>query len=511
MKKLLLASVFCFSSLFAVAQSGYEITINLKNCPDSLAYLTFYQFDKTLIKDTCTSIKNGKIVFKGKTKLDKGIYSLVSQGKAIYFDFFIDDNTQNLQLKSEVSPNIGKELTASNSPLENDFFNYIQYINQQNKDFVVYKQTAKLATKKDTLALNSKQKEVEKNINDFEEKFIAEHKGTYIGDIMNLKVEKLLKDIPKASNGRPDSIQVYNYYKKHYWDNIDFKDDGIVRNPFFNNKIKRYFESVVVTHPDSVIVEIDRIMDKTKPGSLTYKLLLAHFTYSYETSKIMGFDKVFVYMSDTYFKTGKADGIYDDNDVVQKIIKRADKLKPLLIGATAQDLFMIKAEDYEKMKAMGFEDAKNSEEMTNVYYKNVDQISKMYVKLSDVKADYTILLFWDVDCGHCQKEVPILLEQYNELLKEKKDIKVYSVYMQHEGDKYLKYIDEHKLPWINVYDGAHYNNAVEKYDVYSTPVIYILDKNKVIKAKRIDADQVVNMIKAIETENNNKPNTNKPN
>ena len=185
---------------------------------------------------------------------------------------------------------------------------------------------------------------------------------------MNLKVEKLLKDIPKASNGRPDSIQVYNYYKKHYWDNVDFKDDGIVRNPFFNNKIKKYFESVVVTHPDSVAVEIDRIMNKTKPGSLTYKLLLAHFTYTYETSKIMGFDKVFVHMSDNYFKTGKADGIYDDNDVVQKIIKRADKLKPLLVGATAQDLLMIKAEDFPKMKAMGFEDAKNSEEMTNVYY-----------------------------------------------------------------------------------------------------------------------------------------------
>jgi thiol-disulfide isomerase/thioredoxin len=243
------------------------------------------------------------------------------------------------------------------------------------------------------------------------------------------------------------------------------------------------------------------MMSKTKPGSILYKLLLAHFTYTYETSKIMGFDKVFVHMSDTYFKTGKADGIYEDKDIVQKIVKRADKLKPLLLGATAQDLFMIKAEDFSKLKAMGFEDAKNNEEMTAVYYKNVDQVNKMYVKLSEVKAEYTILVFWDVDCGHCQKEIPKLLETYNELIKEKKDIKVYSVYMQHEGEKYLKYIDEHKLPWINVYDGAHYNNAVEKYDVYSTPVIYILDKNKVIKAKRIESEQIKDIIKSIEKEN----------
>jgi thiol-disulfide isomerase/thioredoxin len=124
----------------------------------------------------------------------------------------------------------------------------------------------------------------------------------------------------------------------------------------------------------------------------------------------------------------------------------------------------------------------------------------MWVKLSEVKADYTILVFWDVDCGHCQKEIPVLVKAYNELLLEKKEVKVFSVYMQHEGDKYLKYIADNNLPWINVYDGAHYNNAIEKYDVYSTPVIYILDKNKIIKAKRIEAANVKTIIKALETE-----------
>ena len=243
------------------------------------------------------------------------------------------------------------------------------------------------------------------------------------------------------------------------------KDDGMVHNPFLYNKLKTYLDNVVVKHPDSVCVEIDRIMAKSKPETLIYKLMLAHLTYTYETSKIMGFDKVFVHLSDNYFKTGKAKGIYEEDDVVQRIIKRADKLKTLLIGAKAIDLSMIRAEDFPKMKAMGFEDAKNSEEMTKVFYRNVNEVNKMWVKLSDVKAEYTILVFWDVDCGHCQKEIPKLVTAYNELVQEKKNVKVFSVYMQHEGDKYLKYIADNKLPFINVYDGAHYNNAIEKYDV----------------------------------------------
>jgi hypothetical protein len=75
-------------------------------------------------------------------------------------------------------------------------------------------------------------------------------------------------------------------------------------------------------------------------------------------------------------------------------------------------------------------------------------------------------------------------------LKDKIDIKVFSVYTLQDFNKYKKYVEEKKLDWINVYDGVHYNNLKDKYDIYSTPVIYILDKDKKIKAKRIDVDQI---------------------
>ena len=501
MNKILLSFVFCLSSFYATSQSGYQITINLKDCKDTLAYLTYYQMDKNFIKDTCTHIKNGKIIFKGKGKLDKGIYSLVSQQKSVYFDFFIDDETQNLELKNDIGVTNIDGLTAINSPRENDFFDYIKFITNKNKEFIDYKNSIKLESKKDTLNLNTKQKELDQKVNEYETNFLKKYKDTYIGSVLNLKMDKTLRDIPKASNGRPDSLAVYKYYKTHYWDNVDFQDISTIRNPFFYSKLKKYFENAVVTHPDSVSVQVDKILGKTKEGSLMYKLMLAHLTYSYESTNIMGFDKVFVHIVDRYFKTGKAVGIYDDEEVVKKIIKRADLLRPLLVGAVAPDLSMIKAADYEVMKKMGFENAKNSDEMTKVFYANANEINKRFYHLNTVKADFIILVFWDVDCGHCQKEIPKLITLYNKLKSENKDVKVFSVYTLHEGEKYLKYIDEHKLnDWINVYDGAHYNNVIVKYDVYSTPVIYVLDKNRVIKAKRIGVEQIENVIKEMEKE-----------
>lgn len=499
MKNILIVFTLIFSIVSAKGQNNYSITINLTNYKDTIAYLAYYQYDKTYIKDTCTKIKNGNIIFKGDSKLPSGIYSLVNQNKNILFDILIDDDTQNLKIKGENGENIIQGLTVLNSKKETQFFDYVKYLNTENSNFLKEENKNELKSKKDTLALIEKQKVVQKRIRSHEEKIIIENKGSLIADIINLKLEKYLEETPLASNGRPDSLFAFNYYKKHYWDGVDFKNEAIFKNPFFYKKLNKYFESIVYPEPDSICVAFDKIMEKPKEGSLLYKLMLGNFTYSFENSKKMGYDKIFVYISDNYFKKGKAFGIYEDEDVVNRIIKRADKLKPLLIGATAPELYMIKAGDFKKIKEFGFEDAKNSEDVTKVFYDHLDEVNKMFIKLRDVNADYTILVFWDVDCGHCQKEIPKIKELYDELIKEGKNVKVFSVYTLHEGEKFVKYINEHKLnDWINVYDGTHYNNVVEKYDVYSTPVIYLLDKNKTIKAKRIDSSQLKTILNILD-------------
>ena len=47
-----------------------EITINLKNCNDSIAYLTYYQFDKTYIKEYRKNVGNFILSFEKLIKKD---------------------------------------------------------------------------------------------------------------------------------------------------------------------------------------------------------------------------------------------------------------------------------------------------------------------------------------------------------------------------------------------------------------------------------------------------------
>ena len=503
MKKVLfLIAIFCFSFISnaqsAKAKLGYEITINLKNCKDTVAYLTTRQFENKLTAATCHKIKNGKIVFTGKGKLSKGIYSLTGQDKKNHLDFFIDDSTQKLELKSDETENYMKDVEALNSKLEDDFFTYVKFLIKQNSDIHDLVEKGKGLPKKDSIALVSpKVKDILKDIYNYEDHFITTNKGTYLSEVINLKIERTLGDVPKTSNAKSDTLLIRNYYKNHYWDNVHFNDESICRNQFFGAKVDRFLNNVITPDIDSVTVEVDKLLNKTKVNPVLTKLLLDHLVIKYEEAS-MGFDKVLIHIVDTYFKTGKAKSFYKEQSEIDRIIRRADKIRPLQIGQKAPDLAMIRASDRNKIAKMGFENVKNSDELTKLFFSNEKEINNLYLKMSSIPAEYLIVAFWDVDCSHCKIEIPKLLDLYHEFQKESKDVKVYSVYIYHEPDKYVNYIEEKKLDWINVYDGVYYNNVTDKYEVHITPTIYILDKNKIIKAKKMPVDKIKTIITDLE-------------
>jgi len=123
------------------------------------------------------------------------------------------------------------------------------------------------------------------------------------------------------------------------------------------------------------------------------------------------------------------------------------------------------------------------------------------------------LLFWADDCGHCKKEIPKIQELYEELKSKGVDIEVVAVGTSLENDGWRKFIKEKDLKWINISDFPGANSSPEKYiyeqkvtdlqslnfrktyDIFSTPQIYLLDSDKIIKAKKLDA---LNLAKIME-------------
>ena len=483
---------------FTAAAQGYDIRVNMKGTKDTMAYLVKYTWDQQYIADTCRKIKNGVIQFKGNKVLDKGVYTLVSQEKSIFFDLFINES-QKFTISTDAQ-DVVTNLKSADSKENQEFFTYIKYITAKNKDFNKAREECKGKTGKDSLDfMNARVKALNEDVKKYESEFMQRMKGTYVYDVLNLKTEKEPLTIPKASNGRPDSLYTYYYYKAHFFDGMDFKDERIIRTPFFDDRVKRYFEQVILNHPDTVIAEIDKILAKCDQGNLVYNLLMGYFTYKYEQSKIMGFDKVFVHVADKYILPGKAKAVYTE-ETTTKIKERVDIMRNLLLDAQVSELYMIDTTDGRQVRKIGFDTASTSKSITDLYYKNTEKLTPMFKTLFQVKAKYTVLVFWAVDCGHCQTEIPKLHEDLK-AIKGKLDYKVFAVQTKDDlYDTWRKFLIEKKLnEFIHVYDPVHLNNLKERFDIYSTPVIYILDKDKKIKAKRLGAEQVVEMLKTLDS------------
>lgn len=481
----------------AMAQSGYDIKINFKGCKDTMVFLVKYTWDQQYLVDTCKNIKNGMIQFKGKKDLDKGVYVLVSQESSIYFDFFVNES-QKFSMSTDMT-DVVNSLKVTGSKENEQFFTYIRYITNKNKEFGTMRDKTKgMSAADSTKYMNEKIAALNADVKKYESDFMQKNQGTYLYDVLNLKTEKEPVTVPKAKNGRPDSVYSYYYYRNHYFDGVNFKDERIIRTPFFDDRVKRYFDNIIVQHPDSVILEIDKVMAKCEQDNLVYNLLLGYFTYKYEQSKVMGFDKVFVHVADKYIISGKASKVYTE-ETVKKIKERVDILRNLLLEAKVSELFVIDTADAKLVRKMGFDTAKSSKSLTDLYYKNVEKLTPLFKTLYQVNAKYTVLVFWAVDCGHCKTEVPTLHKELQKL-KGKVDVKVFAVQTKDElYDDWRRFIVNEKLgDFMHFYDPIHINNLKEKFDIYSTPVIYVLDRDKRIKAKRLGAEQVVGLVEALE-------------
>jgi thiol-disulfide isomerase/thioredoxin len=495
-------TLFFSSPVFS--QGGYDIKFNLKGAPDTAMYLVKYMWDQQYIVDTCKKVKNGQVQFKGQSDLDKGVYTLVSQGMSIYFDFFVND-AQKFVVSGDMS-DLVNSLKCIASKDNEIFFNYLKYISQKNKEYGKFAESTKGKSKEDS-AQFMKEKSIafSKEAKEYDRLFIEKNKGSFVADVVNLRIEKEPAEVPKANNGRPDSLYQYYYFKNHFFDGIDFKDERIIRSPFFDDRVKRYFESVIVQHPDSIIVELDKMFSKCDQGNLVYNLMLGHFTYKFEQNKnkifdrngnSLSFEKVFVHLADKYIVSGKAKGVYSD-ETVGKIKERVDIVRNLLPGATVAELYMIDTTHARQVLKMGFDTCKTSKSLTDLYIKVENKLAPLYKTLSSVNAKYTVLVFWASDCGHCQTDIPKLKENLDKV-KGKIDYKVFAVQTKDDYETWRKFIISKKLDFINVFDPMHLNNLKERFDITSTPVIYILDRNKRIKVKGVASEQVVELLEMLE-------------
>lgn len=462
-----------------------DLKVRIKNLKDTICLLANYYGDKQFIQDTAKVDANGNMVFKNKEAMPRGIYLIVLPNKK-YFEIVLTDE-QHFSLETDTANLIGN-MVVTGSVENKNFYDYLKYIGdvQKKADPMREKKKAlEAAGKKDSVELLQKQMdEVDKQVKQYKLDFMTNHPDDFMTKVFNAMKDPEVPEAPKNPDGSKDSTFAFRYYKQHFFDGMDWKDDGMVRTPVYFNKISQYLDKLTPQHPDSIMVACDFLIEKARPSKELFKFTTHHCTYKYETSKVMCFDKIFVHLVDKYYKTNQAFWLTPEQ--LEKITKRADQLRYSICGANPANMTLLDTLDHT-------------------------------FQLQDIKAKYTIIAFWDPGCSHCQKEIPILKTEYDKLKAEGIDVAIFTILTEDDIADWKKFIRTNQLNWYNGRAKDQQERALYKYyyDIFSTPVLYLLDDKKQIIAKRLDPDQMADMIrkkdgKKVEPREPKKTGTDKP-
>jgi thiol-disulfide isomerase/thioredoxin len=480
-----LINVLIFSTILISSIAwGQDIKFKVKGIKDTTVHLVKYVGSKMYYADT-SALENGVVTFDG-SRQDPGVMGLLMPGQR-FFEFVYDGKPVYLETKS---PNYREHMVIKESDENKLFYQYVNFMQDNTA------KARKLSEEKASLGKDQKDRsaEIDKELNEmnksvvaFQKKIAEENPETLVAKIVKTSTDVEVPDAPKNEDGSlKDSTFKYRYFRDHYFDNIDLTDSRIVNTPVFQKKLEYYYSrNMLLQHPDTLIKYLTPVVEQIPEGTQMYRFVVSNITSNYEKSKIMGMDKVVNYMVARYYcspdKDGNPKAFWMDQEKMKDLCKDTQKRLRLVQGVVPPNLIL------------------------------PDSTNQKWYNLLDIDSEYTVLYFWDPNCGHCKKVTPKLQTLYEKKLRDR-GVEIFAV-GKATGDDFedwKSFIKKHNLEFINVgltqkiYEQAKEDprslipskttlesiNYQDTYDIFSTPRVWILDKDKKIIAKSLSIAQM---------------------
>lgn len=480
MKKLL----FLTAIIFSFYSNANPIKIKIEGLKDTTVFLAKYFGPKLYYADTCVS-KSGVLQFDG-SKQKSGMLAIVKGGD-ILFEFIYDNEPVDLYVGTMNKEQIMSSIKVNKSVNNEVFFKYVLFMTEKKKKLAQmnkeYEALPKDSPEREKLI--EENKVLNREVLAYQKKIIAENPGKFIAVLVNLTVENELPDYPRDDKGTiTDSNYVYNYYVAHYWDGVNFKDSRLMNAAPYHHKLEKFFsKDGILQIPDTIVkyaVWIIEQTDMVDQDNKVFQYTLSQVLNKYANMQIMGMDKVYYELGKRYYCPPNKKAYWMNEENLTDFCEKVNKVGRTIIGNYAPLLIL------------------------------PDTTEQNWINMYHIKAEYTVLYFWDPNCGHCKKSTPKLQTLYEKKFKQR-GIEVYAV-AKATGDDFeawKKFIVENGLKFINVGLTKNvYNEAMkdprpllqkttleslnysDTYDVYSTPRIFVLDKDKKIKFKQIGVEQL---------------------
>lgn len=242
------------------------------------------------------------------------------------------------------------------------------------------------------------------------------------------------------------------YLRQHYFDGVDFSDTAMLRSTVFPNKAISYLALYSNNRLSQKQLEVEFIkavtviMSAASVNPEVYKFLLDYLVSGFDKYH---FDEVIEYMAENFQDPFAC----EDQERKSSLQKKLDTFKKISTGKVAPSLEM-------------------------------NDIKGRPVTLTGINSEYTLLVFWSTECQHCTNMMPALKSIYDR--QKVKRFEVVAVSLDTSKSALEHFLKSERLNWVNLCDFQGFRSkAADDYNIYATPTMFLLDREKRILAKPI--------------------------
>ena len=447
MKLFFLIALFTLGGQIIRGQN-YTFDLHVENFGGNEVYLADFYGDRNSMIDTTRSDSLGNLRFVLPETYPSGMYRIFLDENA-FFDFIF--NKENINMTTDYD-DLYESLEIIESTENQVYYDFLRTRHDYRRKFELLAPVNDYYPRNDSFFHIARaqyigiQAEIQVYINDLVEQF----PDAWVTRI--IRIQKPLFFDPSM-----DETARRKYRVDHFFDHYDFSDVELIRSNVYTTSAIEYMS--LYSNPNftqeqlenEFINAVDKIMYEAMDNSLVYEFIVEYLVGGFERYH---FDKVLDYIAENYTPE-QCENEERKSDLQTRLAKYAE----LSVGKEAPE---INAPDPE---------------------------GKM-IRLSKIKSDYTLVIFWASWCPHCNTMLPEIHNIYQSSI-DPKVMQVFSVSLDNEKGKWTAALQEGNYSWVNVSEllGWDSKSAVD-YNVYATPTMFLLDKKKQILAKPITLDEL---------------------